>query len=387
MTFNDADYTDQRDDLIFRFYNIFGSFPHSGPSDAYNEFILVKGAGFSIVKDVFCSLNKTVVPAAEVTPNLIKCPMALQSKDPSSTGPVKFGVILDKGWFDFDLFYYYHQIELNDIQPRQGPADGEGVINFYGHGFRDDFKHHEVGCKVGEAIGRGTVVSSSEIRCVVEEMDLVNEGESSPVFVALNSYSWVSGSGDPLGFVPYGIDTVFPNSGPFEGFTDIMITGKGFQNELAEQARCRFGVEANYAVVEATVIDYTKLSCRSPAFALQGSSDTLSVPISISFSDEEDLKPWTEDLHRFRFYKHPVIVSASPDEVKIGRMTEIYLSTDGESHFYPPYMPPNKNGFEQSNFVCSFEDMGTSLGMYVNDTTALCVSPRVPGTAYDYGEE
>jgi len=29
---------------------------------------------------------------------------------------------------------------------------------------------------------------------MIEEIDLVNQGESLPVYVALNSYSWVGGS-------------------------------------------------------------------------------------------------------------------------------------------------------------------------------------------------
>jgi hypothetical protein len=55
--------------------------------------------------------------------------------------------------------------------------------------------------------------------------------------VALNSYSWVGEtsrssmrmlSGDPLGYVPYGIDSYFPESGIIEGFTDLFVSGKGF---------------------------------------------------------------------------------------------------------------------------------------------------------------
>ena len=41
LTFNGVDYTDAS--FVFSFYNIFGSFPKSGPSDAYDQFIQVKG--------------------------------------------------------------------------------------------------------------------------------------------------------------------------------------------------------------------------------------------------------------------------------------------------------------------------------------------------------
>jgi hypothetical protein len=37
LTFNGVDYTDAS--FVFSFYNIYGSFPKSGPSDAYDQFI------------------------------------------------------------------------------------------------------------------------------------------------------------------------------------------------------------------------------------------------------------------------------------------------------------------------------------------------------------
>ena len=52
----------------------------------------------------------------------------------------------------------------------------------------------EIGCKIGDAVGQGELVDSGTIRCMIEEMDLVNQGESLPVYAALNSYSWASGS-------------------------------------------------------------------------------------------------------------------------------------------------------------------------------------------------
>lgn len=335
LTFNGADFTAPNENLIFTFYNVFGSFPRSGPADSFSESILVKGAGFKPSSKVICHLNHTDVPAQEVSPGLIRCPMALPGKDPWATGNVKFGVSIDGSWTDFGNFYYYEQISLNDITPRIGPAEGEGIIYFYGAKFRDNFANVEIGCKIGDSIGSGQMVDSSTIKCTVEEMDLVNEGEAHNVYVALNSYSWVGGNNDAITFVPYGVNGVYPNSGPYNGFTDILITGKGFTEDIAERAKCRFGVDSNFAIVDAEVLDYNKLVCRSPAdFVLPHSSDeTISVPIGIGFLDE-DFRPWTEDLHRFMFYVQPSISYADPDEVLIGRMKEIYVIADDDSKFF-----------------------------------------------------
>jgi hypothetical protein len=38
---------------------MYGSFPKSGPANAKNEFILVKGAGFKPTATIYCWLNKT----------------------------------------------------------------------------------------------------------------------------------------------------------------------------------------------------------------------------------------------------------------------------------------------------------------------------------------
>jgi hypothetical protein len=256
-------------------------------------------------------LNHTDYPAIEITPTLIKCPMMFPGKDPRATGGVKFGMSMDGSWTDFGIFYYYEQIELEDVQPTYGPNLGNGLIYLYGSNFRNDFIGVEIGCKIGEAIGQGELVDSGTIRCIVEEMDLVNEGESLPVYAALNSYSWAGGSKhrrltdqtSSLSYTPYGIVSVTPDSGPFTGFTDILISGKGFLEEHAPLARCRFGVDELSAIVEAQVLDYTKMVCRSPeGFDMkQAMGDALEIPIGISMNDD-DFKPWTKDTHRYRFY-------------------------------------------------------------------------------------
>lgn len=131
-------------------------------------------------------------------------------------------------------------------------------------------------------------------------MALVDEGYSLPVTVSLNSYSWVDSNAT---FVPYGVIAVYPNAGPYSGNTDILISGKGFNEELQEKAKCRFGINADYAIVDAEILSYDKVVCRSPSeFKLPPNADqTISVPIGIGFLDEE-FNPWTETIHRFRFY-------------------------------------------------------------------------------------
>lgn len=75
--------------------------------------------------------------------------------------------------------------------PKIGPSEGKGIINFYGRGFRDDYDLSDIGCKIGDSIGKGKVITANHIKCVVEEMQLVDDGYSLSATLALNSYSWV----------------------------------------------------------------------------------------------------------------------------------------------------------------------------------------------------
>ena len=101
LTFNDMDYTPVKDNMVFKFYAIFGSFPHSGPANGFHETILVKGAGLNIGGDIKCHLNKTDVAPVSVADDVIQCPMCLKDKDPLVTGYVQFGLNFDGTFNDF----------------------------------------------------------------------------------------------------------------------------------------------------------------------------------------------------------------------------------------------------------------------------------------------
>ena len=57
---------------------------------------------------------------------------------------------------------------------------GVGVINFYGDGFRDDYNLIDLGCKIGDSIGKAFYVSPKQLKCIVEDIELVSEGEYLP---------------------------------------------------------------------------------------------------------------------------------------------------------------------------------------------------------------
>jgi len=87
-----------------------------------------------------------------------------------------------------------------------------------------------MGCRIGNNIGIAILVDSETIRCTLSNtLPLVDEGQSLPVSVALNSYSWAKSE---FSFTPYGIVDMYPTSGPLGENTNIIVVGKGFNNEL-----------------------------------------------------------------------------------------------------------------------------------------------------------
>ena len=339
VTFNNEDYSDNN--FTFNYYNVIRFFPRSGPSDGTGGPIRVEGSGFNNQTEIYCSLDKTLYDPIEILPDVIKCPMVKAKGGNDFFGPVEFAVIIDGNWQKFTGgFYYYPQIELEDMFPHIGPSEGKGIVYFYGKNFREDFPQADVGCKIGDSIGKGHVQNGNSIKCVVDDLALVDEGFSLPASVALNSYSWANSNQT---FVPYGVNAIYPNSGPYLGGTDVLIVGKGFTDDLQSKAKCRFGIQADFAIVDAEILAYDKIMCRSPPeFKLPPNSDqTLSVPVSIAFLEEE-LEPWTESIHRYRFYGLPIIIRADPDEVEVGKMAEVFVFADEKSELWEP-IPTGKS--------------------------------------------
>jgi hypothetical protein len=38
-----------------------------------------------------------------------------------------------------------------------------------------------------------------------------------------------------------------------------------------------------------------------------------------------------------------------------------------------------------TGILCNFDEFGTSMGMFINETAVMCVSPHIQGRPEDYG--
>lgn len=341
LTFNGVDFTDNK--FEYNYYAFYGSFPKSAPYDATNQFIQVRGKGFTNDMAILCILDNQEMAPLAVHYNLIKCPMIVDKDkrrrlkhEPDNKsahgfgendfGSVPFAIKLEGVKQSFGNFHYYRQCVIDDVTPLIAPNDGKGAIYVIGRGFRDDFENSKLGCRIGNTLAQAQLLDANTIRCTINnELPLIEEGESLLVTVALNTYSWAASD---FSMLPYGVNAMYPNMGPIGQSTNILVTGKGFDNDLRENGRCKFGTEDHYIIVEANVLDNEHLICKSPsdAFSLpEGASEIISVPFSIAF--QEDLYfPFTQGGEKYRMYRQPRLEEASPKEVHVGRLSEVYVT-------------------------------------------------------------
>lgn len=185
----------------------------------------------------------------------------------------------------FSQFVYYKQISIDNVSPLLAPNEGKGDIYIEGKGFRNDFKNSNLGCRIGNELGSARLISPTIIKCTIKNpLPLLEEGDTLRVSAALNSYSWADSS---FSMQPYGIEGVYPNASPWSKSTNIYVTGRGFNNELSGNARCRFGEDGSYTIVDGTVLDNEHMFCHLPVgtipFPSGAKPEGIVVPFSIAF--------------------------------------------------------------------------------------------------------
>ena len=260
--------------------------------------------------------------------------MVLENWPADGYESVKFHCLIDGSKHEFANFHYYKQLTITDVTPTIGPNEGKGAIYFVGKDFRDDFENAKLGCRIGNTLGSAQLIDDETVRCQISnKIPLVDEGQSLPVSVALNSYSWASSD---FTFAPYGIYNIYPQSGPTSENTNILIVGKGFENDLKDDGRCKFGTDENFVIVEAQVLDNEHMICKSPSEQItlpEGADETITVPFSIAFQ-QDMYYPYTEGTQKYRLYKHPTLTDISPQDADVGKLTAVYITADEDSGFW-----------------------------------------------------
>ena len=75
-------------------------------------------------------------------------------------------------------------------------------------------------------------------------------------------------------------------------------------------------------------------------------------------------------------YHQPKLEEASPKEVHVGRLSEVYVKATEDAPFWQPAPPATGEAFEQYGIKCKFGRFGSSAATYINKTTILCLTPN-----------
>lgn len=252
------------------------------------------------------------------------------------------------------------------------------------------------------------------MRCVIEDIETVPEGEKLEARAALNSYSWSTPNDDDGNtgetfYIPYTITQIFPASGPASGGTDVIIQGKGFVEGSTDLPRCRFGTPSNYVIVEADVLSYNRMACRTPE-GVSGSKYAqwpTDLPFAVALTSDV-FEPWTQTSHKFRFYQQPVISRLEPATIAVGDIKEVRAIIDfdpetPENVFFEP-MPVRKVNQDDDDedsegtymatmgafnqLKCNFGRFGDTDAVFVDEQTIKCTTPSIADDPNDiYVEE
>lgn len=149
---------------------------------------------------------------------------------------------------------------------------------------------------------------------------------------------------------------------------------------MSGNARCRFGKEGHYTIIDGTVLDNEHMFCHLPVGAIPfpsgGRPEGVQVPFSIAFQDEQ-FYPYTGGNWTFRLYQQPNIISAEPSVVQAGKTTKIFVKADSSRYFFEPPTPAGQNYLDENWMRCKFGFLGTMPAVYINKTTIICVTPAV----------
>jgi hypothetical protein len=157
----------------------------------------------------------------------------------------------------------------------------------------------------------------------------------------LNGYSFTE-LADETYYRPYGVLAITPSSAPLGSTPNVIITGKGFIAEEGITPRCRFGTPASYAITEAEILSYTRLACRAPQSIPGTPTGSLprDIPFAVALSGDEFV-PWTASTHRFLVYTQPIVETSDLEEVAVGRIATVYVSSSEDTDFFDPVSVPS----------------------------------------------
>jgi len=325
--------------------------PSSGPRDAYTQ-ITVFGTNLDIAASesqgvmspqgggLFCLIGSDWSYAFEITATSVKCIA------PPSFFSGKVDVRLAMANKEFlpgtALFEYITNPLLFELQPSSGSINTEIII--LGRGF---YRLPSPTCLIGSAQGVTTVLSDTEVVCVVPQL---TPGTYS-VTLTTNGQNVVRSGLEFRYFAQTALSSLWPYNGPsLKGNTIVTIYGQGFKGTV--DVRCNF----NASSVPAVVISEEMVVCRTP-------SHTPGL-VKVSLTSEGTLLHRPEDSLDFLFALDVSVEKVTPPNGYTSGGYAIFVF--------------GSNFLNTSSLGCAFADM-KSRGIFLSSNSLICLAPSPLG--------
>jgi hypothetical protein len=389
ITYNGYDMTNSNS--TFRFYQVDGVVPVSGPASGDSNPITIYGSGFINAPGICCRIGGVVTNATSVNWTSIQCPIPASPFGTDFFGKVDFYYTLNGQ--DWNLvpqgFSYYQQPVISSISPNVIPVGG-GIIQVTGQFFRSDFYGAIVTCQLANTVVPANITSFNSLICPFGPLNYVYQSSSSlqDLGIALNNHSYTLPRWNVTSISIFNIFNIIPANGITDGGTLISVKGYGFVQGATPY--CRFGIPGNSQTTYGTVITGEDLTCRSPPANVPAVGKIpFLLPFAVSFSDPE-YNAFTLAPTFFRYYVQPTIKSISPTWGLVDHNVLITVTSDNTNTFGNAVVggPEGIDGsLVTEPIACDFGSYGTSLGIYINTTAIQCLTPNTKLSLEDVAED
>ena len=243
-----------------------------------------------------------------------------------------------------------------------------------------NFQQLNTTCRIGNYVGQAKVINREKMHCVIlTKMTEATNSTGMPIQVAMNGLDYTNNTHV---YNTYGMIDISPKGGPIAGGTEVLVRGFGFVTDDTYKARCRFGIDESHIIVEGKVIDSKLMVCTSPSgFKVPVAAELpLDIPLEIGFSKTaDDQTPWTNSDNKFRFYRHPTIVSITPETSWIDEQIEVIIEADPteENNFFPATTGYTSTGEldMMHALTARFGEYGIVPVHYLGETKVMVLTP------------
>ncbi|GMH66707.1 hypothetical protein TL16_g04487 [Triparma laevis f. inornata] len=356
-----------KSEMLWKYHavvKVLNAYPRSGPNKG-NTTVLLNGRNFVDSPGLSCKFGVSEnVQARFISSTQVSCVTA----EVETTGSVDVSVSLNGADFSASVtsFYFDAPIQVASMTPTFGPVRGGTVVVLTASNLRWT---GAVSCKFGDSIVVGSVLSNSEISCVVPPQGSVGDVA---VAVSLNGVDYenaVVGQG-VFTYVPTPeVVAISPKSGWRDGGVELTVSAKHLIGSGLGDLKCSFGSKtgsvetAAYGVNEA--LDTVK--CLTPPQKQSSSSEVNDLDNWVGVSLVYESSPKVHDASGplFRYLDVMLVDRIVPASGSHLGGTRVHVYGDGF--------------LNEKDLVCVF-GTETSTATFISEGVIECGSPAWDGS-------